>query len=311
MPSPAIYYAFSLPPVTGGDFVSLDHIAALRRAGLNAMAFYGAGDDGFRKFSVPVARLGIAFQPDDILVLGEVYSWQQARPVPGIKVMHNQNPYLTFMGIESIAALNAYPLDHILVPSDFCSARLTELGVKKSILRVHPALPDFFAPAPKLLRIAYAPGKRPNEAAYVKGYFQAAAPDYAQLPWIAMENMPRKDCAAAMGEAAVYAAFPHLESLGLMNLEAMASGCHVVGYTGHGGAEYASNANGDWIADGDHAAFVQQLIAACRLFESGAPNPKVTAGLATAAQFSQGQFERELAAAWATILGDWAAHYRL
>jgi hypothetical protein len=311
MPSPAIYYAFSLPPVTGGDFVSLDHIAALRRAGFNALAFYGASDDGFHKFSVPVARLGIAFQPEDILVLGEVYSWQQARPVPGIKVMHNQNPYLTFTGIESVAALNAYPLDHILVPSDFCAARLTEMGVKKSILRVHPALPDYFAPAAKSLCIAYAPGKRPNEAAYVKGYFQAAAPDYAHLPWVALENRTRKDCAAAMAQACVYAAFPHLESLGLMNLEAMASGCHVVGYTGHGGAEYASDTNGDWIADGDHADFVKKLIAACRLFESGAPDAKVAAGRATAAEFSQSRFERELAAAWATILGGKASRYRL
>src|SRR6202012_1510982 len=119
-----IYYGFSLPPVTGGDFVSIDHIAGLNRLGFDARAFYGASDGGYTQFHVPVARLGTVFQPDDIMVLGENHSFAAARAIPAIKVMHNQNPYLTFFGIESVAALNAYPLSHILVSSDFGGERL-------------------------------------------------------------------------------------------------------------------------------------------------------------------------------------------
>jgi hypothetical protein len=306
-----IYYGFSLPPVTGGDFVSLDHIAGLIRLGFDARAFYGASDNGHAQFPVPVARLGTAFQPDDIMVLGENHSFAAARAIPAIKVMHNQNPYFTFFGIESVAELNAYPLVHILVSSDFGAAKLAEMGVRKPISRVHPALPDYFAPKPKKFQIAYAPGKRELEANFLKGYFRAVAPDYAHVPWIALSGMTREACAGAMAGSAVYAALPLLESLGLMSLEAMASGCHVVGYTGHGGAEYATPENGDWIADGDHADFAAKLRAACRLHESGAANPKIDAGSVTAARFNGTNFDRELAAAWTGILGGKAGLYRL
>jgi glycosyltransferase involved in cell wall biosynthesis len=111
-----------------------------------------------------------------------------------------------------------------------------------------------------------------------------------------------------MGQSAVFAALPLLESLGLTSLEAMAAGCHVVGYTGHGGMEYATPQNGDWIAEGDHDAFVEKLAQACAKFQTG--NPNLAAGQATATQFSRAGFERELAGAWKDILGERAALYR-
>ena len=305
-----IYYGFSLPPVTGGDFVALDHVAGLNRLGFAAKAFYGASDSGYTQFSVPVARLGTLFQPDDIMVLGENHSFAAARAIPAIKVMHNQNPYLTFFGIESVKALNAYPLSHILVSSDFGAARLREMGVEKSLHRVRPALPGYFAPGSKQLQIAYAPGKREIEASYLKGCFQGLAPEFADVPWISLQGLSREVVAEVLSVSALYAALPLLESLGLMSLEAMASGCHVVGYTGHGGTEYATPENGDWIADGDHAAFLAGLRAACARFQSGAPNPKTEAGRVTAARFNRDVFESDLAQAWNAILGERAALYR-
>lgn len=302
-----IFYGFALPPVTGGDFVALDHVAGLRRLGFDARVFYGASDDGHAKFSVPVARLGTAFKPNDIMVLGENHSFAALAGVDCIKVMHNQNPYMTFQGFETVAALNAYPLAHILVPSDFCAAKLSQIGVTKTITRVRPALPDYFAPGAKRPSIAYAPGKREMEANFLKGCFRSLAPDYADIPWIKLSGLSRHDCAAAMADASVYAALPLLESLGLMSLEAMASGCHVVGYTGHGGAEYARAENGDWIAEGDHDNFIVRLRAALAQPDAG----KIAAGRAMAARFSAANFENELAAAWAGIMGDKAGLYRL
>ena len=82
-----IYYGFTQPPATGGDFVSLDHIRALIRLGFDARAYYGAPDDGHKKFPVPVSGPR-AFQPDDILVMGEVHSFAAARAIPAVKVMH-------------------------------------------------------------------------------------------------------------------------------------------------------------------------------------------------------------------------------
>jgi glycosyltransferase involved in cell wall biosynthesis len=226
------------------------------------------------------------------------------------KVLFNQNPYYTFVGFDSAAALAAYPFAAVIVPSDFCAAQMKAMGVSQAIHRVRPAIPDYFTPAGKKLQIAFAPRKRQIEALYLKSYFAARAPEYAQVPWVPLINVSRQDCAKTMNQSAIFAALPHLESLGLTSLEAMAAGCHVVGYTGHGGAEYAMSGNGDWIAEGDHEAFIEKLRGACRLFESGQPNPKLEAGRATAAMFSQDGFESELRAAWSAILGERAVLYR-
>lgn len=308
----SIYYTFAAPPVTGGDMIAVDHVASLDRMGFNARAYYCAPDQGFTKFSIPVVRPGTPLGSDDVLVLGETQREMLAfaGDLPCIKVMHNQNPYFTFFGFRNVAGINAYPFAHMMVLSDFTIRSLRDLGVTHPIQRVRPALPDYFAPAPKTLQIAYSPLKRQIEASFLPEYFKAQAPEYAHVPWLPLLNMPRAECAKVMAGSAIWAGLPLLESLGLMNLEAMASGCHVVGYVGHGGAEYATPQNGDWIVDGDHAAFAAKLKEACRLFESGGANPRIAAGHATAAQFSRGNFETELNAAWNQMLGDRIGLYR-
>ena len=308
----SIYFTFTLPPVSGGHFVALEQIAALNKMGFSAKVYYVGAPDGFDKFPVPAVRAGAPLDAGDIIVVGEDHKnlLRDLRPLPCIKVLHNQAFFYTFNGFDSIAELNAYPFRHILVASDYCAGRLKQLGVRHTVSRVRPAVPDYFTPGEKRLQIAFAPRKRMIEAQFLKGYFQSKAPEYAHVPWVPLINMSRQDCAGAMGQSAVFVALPLLESLGLTSLEAMAAGCHVVGYTGHGGAEYATAQNGDWIAEGDHDAFIEKLRDACRLFESGQPNPKREAGRATAAQFSHSGFERELAAAWDTILGARADLYR-
>lgn len=308
----SIYYVFTLPPVSGGHFVALEHIAALNAMGFSAMVYYVGAPEGFDKFTVPAVRAGAPLLPDDIIVVGEDHKalLKDLRNIASIKVLHNQNPYYTFSGFDSAADLASYPLARIIVPSDFCAERLKAMGVPQPISRVRPAVPDYFAASEKRLQIAYSPRKRMIEALFLKSYFGGRVPEYAHVPWVALNNMSRQDCAAAMAQSVIYAALPHLESLGLMNLEAMAGGCHVVGYTGHGGAEYATPQNGDWIADGDHDGFVEKLQGACKLYESGQSNPRITAGRATAALFSRAGFESELRDAWLAILGDRAELYR-
>lgn len=308
----SIYFTFTLPPVSGGHFVALEQIAALNKMGFNAKVYYVGAPDGFDKFPVPAVRAGAPLSADDVIVVGEENKnlLRDLRNLTSIKVLHNQNPYYTFAGFDSAADLSAYPFAAAIVPSDFCAAQMKAMGVTRAIHRVRPAVPDYFAPGVKKLQIAFAPRKRQIEALYLKGCFGARAPDYAHVPWVPLMNISRQDCAKAMNQSAIFAALPHLESLGLTSLEAMAAGCHVVGYTGHGGAEYAMSGNGDWIAEGDHDAFIEKLREACRLFESGQPNPKVEAGRTTAAAFSRDGFESELQAAWLAILGDRADLYR-
>jgi hypothetical protein len=261
---------------------------------------------------VPVEHGQVAVAPEDIVVLGEAIPQflAAARGMDCRKVLHDQNPFFTFLGFDSVASLNDFGFEQVIAPSDFCAARLRELGVTAPVVRVHPALPDYFRPAEKKLQIAYAPRKRWAEAPYVRELFKAAVPEFTHVPWVAINGLAREEVARVLGESAIFASFALLESLGLLALEAMASGCHVVGYTGHGGAEYATPENGDWIADGAQEAFVRALRGACRIAHNRLDNPKLAAGRATAARFSQAAFETQLAAAWNAILGADAARYR-
>ncbi|HET7086126.1 MAG TPA: glycosyltransferase [Rhizomicrobium sp.] len=308
----AIYYPFTVPPHTGGDFVNLEHVEALARAGFDAKVLYCAEDDGLAKFPVPVVRLGqVALKPDDVLVISEIHRelLNQARGINIRRVLHNQGPYNSFYGFSSVQEFNTYPLDHVLVNSDFCAAKLKELGVTHPMTRVRPAVPDYFRAATKYLAIAYAPSKRPLEALFLPHYFRSQAPEFAGVTWMPLSGKPRRECAAILGMAAIFASFALWEGLGLMNLEAMASGCHVVGYTGEGGKEFATAENGDWIAEGDHARFVAALKAACADFRDGG-GAKARAGRATAGQFSTANFEQELLHAWQLILGENIGRYR-
>lgn len=301
-----------MPPLSGGHFVALEHITALNRLGLEAKAYYVGSPEGFHKFSVPVVRAGAPILANDIVVVGEDHHklLQELRNVACKKILHHQAFFYTFSGFGSIAELNAYPFSHILVASDYCANRLKDVGVKHPISRIHPAVPAYFQPGEKRLQIAFTPRKRMIEAQFLKGYFQAKAPEFAHVPWIPIMNISRQECAHIMGQSAIFAALPMLESLGLTSLEAMAAGCHVVGYTGHGGSEYANDQNGDWVAEGDHDGFVEALRAACLLFQSGQNNPKISAGSLAVANFTDLVFEHDLRQAWTTILGSTEPFYR-
>ncbi len=65
--------------------------------------------------------------------------------------------------------------------------------------------------------------------------------------WAVIQNKSEAEVAAIMGQAAIFLSLSRFEGLGMTTLEAMASGCLVVGFTGIGGREYASRTNGFWV----------------------------------------------------------------
>jgi len=309
----ALYFPFVVPPVTGGDFIAIDHIAALNRLGFDAKALYLGKDLGYLKFPVPTVSRGVRLNRNDIIIIGEVYKqiFEQVRSMDCVKVLHDQNPFYTFFAFDSVQQLNEYPLTHIVTPGAYTKKLLHQLGVAKPILVVRPFIPSYFSPSEKHLQIAYTTHKRSSEPSFVMGVFRSRFPELAHVPWVELRNMTRQGCATAMAQSAIYAAFPLLEGLGLMSLEAMASGCQVVGYVGGGGIEYVSDDNGVWIEEGDYEKFALTLKEACDLFLSKARNRYVENGILTARQYSQEGFEQQIQEAYAQIMGSLAEKFRV
>ena len=307
-----IYFPFFVPPVTGGDFVAVDHIAGLNRIGFDAKALYLNSDLGYLQFDVPRVQGPVNLQNNDIIVIGEIHKnlFNRLRSVKCRKVLHNQNPYYTFSGFDSAKQTNDYPFECVITPSEFTKNILLSMGVTKPIYRIHPFIPSYFIAGEKNLQIAFSPNKRPVESRFLMGYFQAKYASLAHIPWIPLTQMARPACAQILAQSAIYAAFPLLEGLGLMNLEAMAAGCLVVGYRGHGGSEYATDNNGVWIEDGNHEEFAQKLKDACQLVQSASPNSYVENAVATAHTFSLENFEQQLKEVYLAIMGSGVEMFR-
>lgn len=311
-----IYYAFANPVRSGGDHVNLEHVEGLLGLGLDAAILLCAEIDlGPRAAGVPVHRLDqVRFAVDDVVVIPEPAGaiFQALRDAPPRKLMHNQNAFMSFFGFPSAQALNQYPLDAVIVPGNFTANRLREFGVRQPMIAITYAVDELFVPAPaKRLQIAFNPNKRPVESSLVLGLFRSRHPDLADTPCIPLVNMDRRECARILGESAVYAAFPHLEALPLMALEAMRAEAVVVGFSGYGGSEYAIDANGYWIDERRYVEFADTLAMALREVATGERHRLVEGGLATVARYTREIFLRDLDAGWRTLLGDRIATYRL
>ena len=109
------------------------------------------------------------------------------------------------------------------------------------------------------MQVAFAPHKRPLEAAFIRDLFRAGGRENRQIPWIEIAKMNESQVAAVLGESAIYLSLCRLEAFAQSILEAMACGCILAGFTGIGAREYTTARNGFWTEEDDCAGCVEQL----------------------------------------------------
>lgn len=307
----------------GGELVNFQHVATLRKLGWRAVALLDEASQvamPSRPFSVPMVQRGAALKlaPHDVVVMPEVTpppAWE--RMVKQCRVvMHNQNPFYTFRAFDSMQALNAVGLFGALCCSDFTREALQRWGSTTDWQVVRPFVLPVFAQSgqqPGVQRkrqIAFMPRKRPGEAQLLQSMWVSMYPQLADVPWVEISNMARPQVAQVLAESLVFASLSYHEGLGLPPLEAMAAGCLVAGFTGQGGSEYATPANGRWVAEGDLEAWVHALAADVQA-DVSTIEMRRAAGYETAARFDVVQFEAGLNVAWQKLLGSEASLYRL
>jgi glycosyltransferase involved in cell wall biosynthesis len=102
----------------------------------------------------------------------------------------------------------------------------------------------------------------------------------------------------------IFLATGEREGLGLPPLEALATGALVAGFHGGGGKAYATPQNGDWFDDDRHVEVAEALISLIDRLNAGETfEARKAAGFAAAAGFSRANFEAQLAATWAALVG--------
>jgi hypothetical protein len=202
----------------------------------------------------------------DLLVFPEIFGQFVPRLTPDIfKVIFNQNAYHTFYQTplgQDIAGLYSRPdVVAVAVISDDNRNYLTYAFPEVPLVRIRYGFDDqVWQPSSEApgRRLAYMPRRRATEASQVL-HLLAARGALAGWEVVPIDGLSEREVAAALRGCALFLSFSQHEGCPLPPTEALASGCHVIGYHGFGGAEYFELPYAEAVPDGDVVAFARAV----------------------------------------------------
>jgi len=214
--------------------------------------------------------------PDDILVVPEFYAVGfDLLPREPRKIIFNQGAYHTFDHIRFAGTQPGWPYSAV----ENLVTMLTVSQDSEALLRfTFPAIPvhraravidgRVFHPAekPAARRLAYIPRRRPEEREQLMHILRSRGllAGWELLP---IEGYTEAQTAELMRGSAIFMSFSDREGFGLPPVEAMASGCYVVGYTGLGGRDYFDPAYSAPVLEGDLLAYAMAIEEAIRTYD--------------------------------------------
>jgi hypothetical protein len=305
-----LYLAPDLGAPAGGLNVIYTHVAWLNQAGYPAYVVHETAG-GFYRFApveAPVLAIdqGLSFARGDALVLPEAGSeiFAQLSGLTGVRrYVFCQNHFYLLQNLApgEADAFADFGIHGVICASEPVRDSLARvLGIPDAPV-VHGFVdPSVFGPGEKKLRVACMPRKRGFEQSVIRNALAWTHPEHRDVEWVHIHGMDQQQCARELGEAAVFLGLSHFEGLGLPPLEAMAAGCLVVGFTGFGGLEYATEHNGLWAPESDLLECARLLGQALDGVKLDHPKTKamIRAGMDTAAAYSPDRARRELLAFW-------------
>jgi len=310
-----LYVSHDLEQPRGGIGVLYDHVATLRRHGFEAFVVHATA--GFRypfaPADVPVLEVRSIREilDTDVLVVPEDHAEaiRRCRDFRCRKVLFCQNHFFIFDGLSPGETWQDFGFSaYMCVSSPIKQALSKWFGVNASIVR--PAIDEAFfsgrsKPLEAPITIACMPRKGRSTLRLVQGLLTTKGhAEASSLSWLEIEGLAKDQVAARLGGAHIYVSTSVREGLGLPPLEAMASGCLVVGFAGAGGLDFASEDNGVWVPDEDSwalaAALESTLVALHDPAAVAALEAKRKAGRVTAERYSRAQLERDLILFWST-----------
>ncbi|MBI1862046.1 MAG: glycosyltransferase family 4 protein [Deltaproteobacteria bacterium] len=227
----------------GGNYVIYRHVDILRAHGFDAWAVHQ--ESGFRyswfnnETAVTTLKV-IAPIGADVLVLPE-----NVGPAGlGIhrdcrRVIFNQNAYLTFHNSFGSGSVERFYREAagVLCVSEDSAEYLRFAFPEVSVTRLHLSIDSkLFCPQEKARTIVYMPRKGGEDASQILLLLESRGlSGFSVKP---LDGLPLSGVAEALGRAAIFLSFSQAEGFPLPPIEAMVSGCLVVGYHGQGGREY-------------------------------------------------------------------------
>ncbi len=306
-----VYYGFPTGRIQGGMKMILRHVETLRDLGFDAV--FATSPEAvmpeWLDHRAPVHR-AFPVQRGDMLVIPEDAAnalGQAMRRDPARTVVFTQNQYI--FGAFAVDALAAFGTAPRFMAVGRILAGVVGRAFPEAEIELVPCFADerLFRPAQdRRPDVAYVPKKRALEPQVIAAYFKRLYPRHAARPWRAIADLREPQVAEALAESEIYLSLSRFESVGMATLEAMASGCVCAGFTGIGGREYATAANGFWVPEDDCEAAVDALARAADLVLTGGP-PLARyreAAQDTARQWSYARFRAALEETWMRLAPD-------
>jgi len=249
---------FSRTEITGGIKTAFRHVELLSGMGIEASVFAPDGRPTWFSSKATLNAKATLTDVDDLLsdrtnlvvfpeTLRGVLAQAAQRAAPAAKALLCQNQYYAFN--ELIPRFTYEQLGFVKLMTVSAVAKgFLERVFPPATFEVLPVWVDqtMFFPRQKQLRIAVIPSKLPAHYDLIRNIFLAKFPKLRHIPWDVIVDKSEAEVAETLGQATILLSLNNMESVGLVPLEAMASGCLVVGFHGYGGLEYATEANGVW-----------------------------------------------------------------
>jgi glycosyltransferase involved in cell wall biosynthesis len=309
---------FSPDLITGGIKTTYSHAEILARLGFCVEVFQPVGVPGFlNEAQRPLVVHALSMDPGDVVVFPEtINGWIRDfafNPSVARKVMFCQNQYYLYTYGVTRDWLKTACIDHIIVPGHQAKRELCSvMGLEEDGVHVVPISvdPDLFRPATKEARVVTAPRKwpfhdgLPAQAGLIENIVKLKYPSLGDVPWVLLENMQPDQVAAEMGRADLFLSLCRMEANPLTPLEAMASGCIVVGYHGTGGLEYATHRNGFWLSPEQFEEVADAIARVLTGLRHDDPTLKAMRedGYRTAAMFNQKRTEAALQEVYGSLM---------
>lgn len=252
---------------SGGIRVIYRFVDILNSAGISAAVVHRSRKfrcTWFENETIVLGAKDVRFQKGDLLVIPEWY--RQLIPLIAVGVPHmifNQNAYEMFSEVpyergKSAGVMSADTIGIVGISED--NLRYLKLCFPdKRIDAIRLSIDtELFQPTAKTKVIAYMPRKRLKELNQILHILEQrnSLDGWELLPIIGVSE---KEVARRLGGAAIFLALNAREGIAVPGLEALASGCVVVGFHGGSGEEYMTRDVAVPIADGEIVSFVLAL----------------------------------------------------
>ncbi|MCA3370307.1 MAG: glycosyltransferase [Alphaproteobacteria bacterium] len=301
---------FALPfrsnVVSGGQKMIYWAAGMLARHGADAVVWQRDGRPGWFASDAPhcqdrppLSENDLVVLPEDVPASAALQLLQGASPR---RILFCQNPFhylrtrfrdpapFVWDGAITVGVCNARIVQRV---SGVAAIHVVQIAVDGQIFR----------PREKTLQICTVPRKLPGECDAIIAGLRQLHPHLASIPVQRIERLPEPQVAALMGGSAVFLSLCHREALPLTPIEAMASGCAVVGYHGWGGLDYANSANGRWFGHDEVEGVIDALAEVLDALQRGDPAvaAMIVAGRETAAAYSPAKAEASFLTAFRAL----------